>query len=140
MIRAVLDTNVVVSGILKKESPPGRLLEALFEGRFVAVTAPPLLEELVRVLAYPRIRQKYRIREEESEAVVAALTLLADLVELPKVSWRASRDPDDDLFLVCALKGGAESLVTGDQDLLTLGSFRGIELVTADAFLKLLKA
>ncbi len=139
MTRAVLDTNVIVSGILKKESPPGRLMEALFEGRFVAVTASALLEELVRVLVYPRIRQRYRIREEESEAVVAALTLLADLVELPKVSWKASRDPDDDPFLICALKGRAEYVVTGDQDLLTLSSFRGVELITPESFLKLLK-
>lgn len=139
MIRAVLDTNVIVSGIIKGNGPPGRILAALFRSEFMAVNSSVLLEEMERVSTHPRIRQRYGITPEIAEAVVKSLTFLSDLVELTNVSWRTSRDPGDDLFLVCALEGNAEVVVTGDQDLLTLGAFRGVRLVTPQAFLKLLK-
>lgn len=139
MIRAVLDTNVVVSGIIKGNGPSGRILASLFQGRFVAVTAAELLDEAARALAYPRIRQKYRIGIKEAEEVVASLALLSDRIELSGVTWRASRDPEDDSFLACAVQGQADVVVTGDKDLLTLGTFQGIRILTAQAFLKLLK-
>ena len=139
MIRAVLDTNVIVSGILKGNSPPGRLLGALLNGRFQAVTSAGLLSEVTRVLAYPKIRERYRVHPEAAEAVVELLTLLSDQVEPQRVSWRASRDPKDDPFVACALQGDADYIVTGDQDLLTLKAFRGVQMVTAETFLKLLK-
>ena len=138
MIRAVLDTNVIVSGIIKGNSPPGRILEALFQRHFIPVTTEPILAEIARVLTYPKIRQRYHIGSEEVEHVLSALTLHSDFIHLPHFSWKLSRDPDDDLFVACAIEGGADYLVTGDQDLLTLKVFREIQLVTPETFLRLL--
>ena len=136
-MRAVLDTNVIVSGIIKGHSPPGRILAALFKGRFTAVTSAALLTEVSRVLAYPKIRDKYHIAPQASEAILTSLALLSDIVPVPHVS-RVTRDPQDDLVLACAVHGEAGFVVTGDSDILVLKEFRGIRLVTPQDFLKLL--
>jgi putative PIN family toxin of toxin-antitoxin system len=138
LIRALLDTNVIVSGIIKGNSPPGRILEALFEQRFVGVSSEYVLEEVTRALAYPRISQKYRVSRERAEAVTASLALLLDLVKPTGLAHRLSRDPKDDPLLACAAQGGADYLVTGDNDLLALKAFRGIRIVSPSAFLGLL--
>lgn len=140
MIRAVLDTNVIVSGVIKAEGPPGRVLAAWFEGRFTVVTAAPLLAEVARVPAYPKIARRYHLSRQAAEAVVATLTVLSDLVELQQVAWRVGRDPIDELFLVCAVQGRADYLVTGDHDLLMLKAFQGVEVISAEAFLRLLRS
>lgn len=139
MTRAVLDTNIIVSGVIKGDSPPGRLLAALFEGRFAAVTAAVLVAEVARVLAYPKIRRRYHVTADAAERIVTSLALFSDPIELPSIAWRASRDPADDLFLACAIGGHAHYVVTGDHDLLVLKTFREVRLVTADAFLKTLR-
>ncbi len=134
MIRAVLDTNVIVSGVIKGGGPPGQLLTALFDGRFQAVTTPEFLTEIMRVLGYPKIRQRYHVTPETAEAVVTAMAVSSELIPLPPTIARASRDPDDDRFLACAVAGRADAVVTGDQDLLVLREFRGIPIVSAGAF------
>ncbi len=139
MIRAVLDTNVVVSGIIKGGSPPGRISAALFQRRFIAVTSSALLTEAARVLSYPKISRRYHLERETINSIMTSLTLVSDCVETPKVSWKASPDPDDDLFLACALQGNADYVVTGDQDFRSMGSFQGVQLITAESFLKLLR-
>lgn len=138
MIRAVLDTNVVISGIIKGGAAPGHILAALFEHRFIALTSRAILDEVARVLTYPRIADRYHVTQEAAEAILTSLALLSVLVEVPALSVRASRDPEDDRFLACALQGHADTLVTADKDLLELNPFQGIEIVTAGAFLRLL--
>lgn len=140
MIRAVLDTNVIVSGIIKGASPPGRGLESLFKQRFIAVTTSALLMEVARVLAYPRISRKYRVGEETADALMTSLVLLSDVVRVQKASVRMSRDPDDDRLLACAVQGKADYVVTGDEDLLDLRSFREIPILPPAAFLGVLEA
>lgn len=139
MIRAVIDTNVLISGLIKREGPPGRLLEALFQRDVMMVAAPPLLAELSKALTYPRLQTRYGITPERSEALLTALVLLSDVIELPRFVWRASRDPQDDMFLACAIHGDAEYVITGDRDLLVLESFRGVRIVTPERFLTALK-
>ena len=135
MTRAVLDTNVIVSGIIKGHSPPGRILAALFKGRFTSVTSAALLTEVSRVLAYPKIRNRYHLSQQASEAILNSLALLSDIVSVPHTS-RITRDPQDDPVLACAAEGQADFLVTGDSDILILKGFRGIRLVTPRDFLK----
>ena len=134
MIRAVLDANVIVSGAIKGESPPGRVLEALFKQRFTAVTTPALLMEVARVLAYPKISRKYHVSEDRAEALVTSLVLLSEVLSLQRVPSRLSRDPHDDLVLACAVQGQADYVVTGDADLLTLRAVRDIPILSAAAF------
>jgi putative PIN family toxin of toxin-antitoxin system len=101
------------------------------------VTAPELLAELDRVLAYPKLQRYYN--EEDRTRFVALVMALSEVVELPETIPRICRDPDDDRVIACAVVGQADVIVTGDQDLLALGCAGDIPVVTAARFLEMLE-
>ena len=78
-VRAVLDTNVLVSGLVAEQGPPRQILDAWLEGLFTLVTSLYLVEELVHVLSYPRIAERVRLDEEELAAILAALLSQAEV-------------------------------------------------------------
>jgi predicted nucleic acid-binding protein len=83
-----------------------------------------VLEELDRVLGYPKLRRYYT--EEERTRPVALLMALSEVVDLPETIPRICRDPDDDRVIACAVAGEADVIVSGDADLLTLERVRDI--------------
>lgn len=135
MIRAVLDTNVVVSALLFSGSP-SRLISAWQSGRLPLVVSAPILDEYIRVLAYPKFKlTNTEIRgllEEElipfMETVTAVPTNIPDL-----------RDPDDAKFITCAVAAGVRWLVRGDDDLLSLHHVESVDILSVTAFLQQLK-
>ena len=135
MIRAVLDTNVVVSALLFS-GPPSRLISAWQSGRLRLVVSAPILDEYIRVLAYPKFKlTNTEIRgllEEElipfMETVTAVPTNIPDL-----------RDPDDAKFITCAVAAGVRWLVRGDDDLLSLHHVESVDILSVTAFLQQLK-
>ena len=119
MIRAVFDTNVLISYLLTHRPPIATLIDVYVAREdIVLVTAPELLEELDRVLRYPRLQRYYT--EGERTRFVALLLALSDLVELPETIPQICRDPDDDRMIACAVAADADVIVTGDEDLLGL--------------------
>jgi len=126
--RAVLDTNVIVSGF-GWPGTPARVLDAVLDGRIALVTSPPLLAELRRVLAYPKLAN-----------VIADSASLVDLVEgasvlvTPTVTLNVVTDQSDNRVLEAAVEGAVDCIVSGDDHLLELGSFRGIAIVSAADF------
>lgn len=138
MIRAVLDTNLLVSYLLTHRPPIAILLDHhLARDDFVLVTAPELLAELDRVLAYPKLQRYYT--DEERTRFVALVMALAEVVDLPETIPRICRDPDDDRVIACAVVGGADVIVSGDDDLLALERAGGIPILTAAQFLEMLE-
>jgi len=139
-IRAVVDTNVVVSGILSPGGKPAAVLRTAGVG-FRLVWTPDIVAECLRVLAYPRIARVLAPtrRQEYARQVVAGLAAGADMVSpelLPKVR-AVKADPDDDLFLATALAGGAQILVSGDRrHLLAMRNYGGVRIVDAATFLE----
>ena len=135
MIRAVLDTNVVVSALLFS-GPPSRLISAWQSGRLRLVVSAPILDEYIRVLAYPKFKlTNTEIRgllEEElipfMETVTAVPTNIPDL-----------RDPDDAKFITCAVAAGVRWLVSGDDDLLSLHHVESVDILSVTAFLQQLQ-
>jgi len=71
-VSAVLDTNVLVSGLVAEQGFPRQLLDAWLEGRYTLVTSFYLVEELIHVLSYPRIVQRLRLNDAELAAILAA--------------------------------------------------------------------
>ena len=130
MIRAVLDTNTIVSGV-GWGGPPGAVLDAALAGRFEIVTSPTLLDELRRVLNYPKLQEVVG----DADELVKFLALAAVLVT-PTETVTISRDPDDDRLIEAALAANADVIVTGDQDLLTLGSIGQIQVLTPREFVE----
>jgi uncharacterized protein len=117
-VRAVVDVNVLISGVLSATGASAEILRASRDGRFELVVSELLLAELMRALSYPKLRK--RIPPEKTAAFVNWVrdhgTLAEDPASPPPV---ASRDPDDDYLLALAISRRAY-LVTGDQDLLVL--------------------
>ncbi len=126
-MRVLLDTNVLISGILFR-GPPRELLELAIRGEIDLVASPALLDELEAVLL-----RKFELPPELSRTVRAELESLADVV-LPAEVRAVSRDPDDDRILAAAVSGTAEVIVTGDRDLLVLGAHHEIPIVSPADF------
>lgn len=138
-LRVVLDTNVLVSGLINPKGPPGQILKALRAGRFVLVTSQAINEEVLEVMDRPRLRDKYGLAEHLFDVAFLLWEEAEVIKDSPAV--KASKDPDDDKFLAAALGGLAHYLVTGDiRDLLTLKEYRGTRIVTPAEFLKTLLA
>ena len=123
MMRVVIDTNVVLSGLIKPDSVPGHVLRAWRDGSFRFVLSEFLLEEIAVTLARPKI-----------QALVpwsAAQIIRFDLLEPARIlrrgrnrrisrDFKYPRDPDDIPVLAVLIASGADLLVTGDRDRLAL--------------------
>ena len=127
--RLILDTNVIVSGLLFG-GVPQKILKLAITGRVEVATSPDLLEELERVLLYkfPQARKAVR----GSLEALQAITLL--FIPSQRVD-AAADDPDDNRVLECALAAKADLIVSGDKHLLHLKQFRNIPLLSPQEFL-----
>jgi len=137
-VRAVVDTNVIVSALIRPKGRAGVLWRRLCEGAFTAVFSPELIDEIAAVLSHPKIRAKYRTSPKDLEAIAALFALRGDLVTRQE-RIRICRDPEDDFLLETAVSGNAGYLVTGDEDLLALKKLRRTKIVRPAAFLAMLK-
>lgn len=127
-MRIVLDTNVLVSALITKGTPPDLLYQAWESGAFELVTSDSQLAELARVLAYEKLRPF--ITREEADVLLGTMKTVAIVLEdMPQIELSA--DPDDNAILATAVSGHADLLVTGDKsDLLTLKTVQGTPIVT----------
>ena len=137
-MRVVIDTNLLVSYLIAHRPPLTEIMDVhLAHGDFTLLTAPVLLEELDRVLQYPRLHRYYdaetRIR------FVALVAALSEVVDLPDEIPHISRDPSDDWVIACAIAGCADVIVSGDRDLLDLASVGDVPILSARQFLERLR-
>lgn len=134
---AVLDTNVFISFCLSDRGAPAELLNRWYHDEFEIALSPPLLEELERVLEYPKLQKVFRLSESERDTLITSLKGSAVIVE-PTHAVEIVRDPDDNKLLECAQTAEANYIVSGDSHLLSLGSFQGIQIVDPTSFLAIL--
>lgn len=138
MIRAVVDTNLLVSYLISHRPPMSELIDIyLARNEWIPLTALPLLQELDRVLQYPRLQRYYT--SEARIRFVALVAALSELVELPDAAPRICRDPADDWVIACAVIGRADVMVSGDRDLLDLERVADIPILSARQFWQLLQ-
>jgi hypothetical protein len=133
VIPVVLDTNVLVSGLLFGGTP-GRLIDLWKEGHIRAVMSKKMVDELLRVLSYP----KFQLAEEDIHYLLYVEVL--PYVQLEKMrSGRVliASDPSDDMFLRVAVAAGAKYIISGDRHLLQLKSFKRIPILSPAEFLSL---
>jgi hypothetical protein len=138
VLRVVLDTNVIVSGLIHPDGCPGRILGGLLDGAFTLVLSPPLVDGLRRILRRPRTRKYIRLSEDELNGRLAQLETIGDPTEGELDVQVSLRDPDDIIVLIAAVEGGADCIVTGDDDLLELAEYEGVAIITPQAFLEFL--
>jgi len=125
-VRAVLDTNVVVSALVFRAGRLGWLRRAWIDGSVTPLVSRPTVEELIRALAYPKFQlEPGEVDTLLSEYLPYVETIDASVVGAAEVP--GCRDPHDRAFLALAAGGGADLLGSGDRDLLGLAdrvSFR----------------
>jgi putative PIN family toxin of toxin-antitoxin system len=120
MMRVVIDTNVVLSGLIKPGSVPGQVLRAWRDGSIRLVLSEFLIEEIAVTLARPKIQALVPWPAAQIDRFVLELRAFCDVVEPAELNFKYPRDPDDIPVLATLIASGADLLVTGDRDLLVL--------------------
>jgi putative PIN family toxin of toxin-antitoxin system len=134
-VRLVLDTNVVFSGLLW-QGPPHQVLEFIRQQPNMQLfSSAVLIEELADVLTRPAATRRLALIGRGAREVLADYVEVVDLVEPIEVPRVVPNDPDDDQVIAAARAARADCIVSGDSDLLSLGRFEGIEILTAAGFL-----
>jgi putative PIN family toxin of toxin-antitoxin system len=138
-VAAVVDTNVLISGLISAGGPPRQIVDAGLQGHYELVTSLYLVQELAHVLSTPRIRKRLGLRDDEVQAILAGILAKAKVVagrlKLPGIT----RDPKDDAVVACAIEGQAAYVVSGDDDLLSLQEVQGVQIVTPKHFVEILQ-
>ncbi len=119
-MRAVLDTNVVVTALIWGGKPVA-LIQAAIDGDLVLYVSPAMLDELNGVLARGHLATRLDRRRSSAEQAIAHYASLAQILDPPPLPSPVSRDPDDDIVLALAAAAQADFIVSGDSDLLVLG-------------------
>jgi uncharacterized protein len=138
-IKAVLDTNIIVSGIISPKGSPRKILELAKKEAFKVVTSILINREILEVLHRNYIYTKYGLNEAVIDDIASFLyegtILTEDSYEILKVK----KDPEDDIFINCALEGDADYIVSGDRHLLDLKHYSGTQIVNVNSFLRILQ-
>ncbi|OGJ93663.1 MAG: putative toxin-antitoxin system toxin component, PIN family [Candidatus Raymondbacteria bacterium RifOxyC12_full_50_8] len=129
-MNAVFDTNVFVSALLFGGRP--RLaLEKVIEGAVRLHISPDLIGELRTTLS----RQKFKLSPEQTAFFIEEIEALCTPVLPREKIKKACRDQKDHIVLECAVASACDALVTGDEDLLVLKTYRGVPIISVAGFL-----
>lgn len=137
-VRVVLDTNVVLSALVFGGGAAGRVRRAWQQGALLPLASNATVQELVRVLAYP----KFRLTQQDQDELLADYLPYAQTVRIPQPppTVPACRDVLDEPFMHLAVAGRAQALVSGDSDLLAIAAefeqASGCPILTIDAFFR----
>ncbi len=130
-MRLVLDTNVVLSGLLWRGTPY-HLLEAIRQQPSLKIySSAALLEELADVLTRRSATKRLALIDKSVREVLADYVEAVELIEPIEVPRVVPNDPDDDHVLAAAATAHADCIVSGDSDLLSLESYQDIPILTA---------
>jgi len=130
VIAVVLDTNTLVSA-LGWSGPPSVILDSVLAGELLLVSSPLLLDELERVLAYPKLAAVFP----NPAGIAGRIRAVANMVE-PGFTLAVVADEPDNRVLEAAVEARTDAVVTGDTGLLALGVYDGIPIMLATRFLE----
>lgn len=119
-MRVVLDTNVLISGLMLPYSVPGKIVALWQAGSFDLVLSEPMLAELERVLSYPKIAKRLHWDDARIARFLALLRFQAEIADIGGTPAEVPGDPNDAPILATLIAGKADCLVSGDEDLLSL--------------------
>lgn len=134
MMRVVIDTNILISGLLW-DGLPGKVYQAAIAENFTLITTSILIAELQHVITRTKFAKNLAALNTTAEAFIQEYQQVAQVVEPVEIPVDAIRDPKDRAVLGCAVGGKADIIVSGDQDLLVLGTYQNIKIVTAETLL-----
>ena len=136
MTRAVLDANVIVGAFPSAHGPLAGVLAAWRNHQFTLVSSEQILAEVERAWQSRYWRQW--VSPDVVKRSLELLRIFADVVPITAPVSGVASHPEDDLILATAASGAADYLVTGDRQLLALGTFYEVRIVSARQFLDIL--
>ena len=137
MHRVVIDTNVLISGIIQHSGFPFRVVKLWENASLVLITSVATIREAERVLNYPKIKRMYRLTDDDIKRVVSNLAMYSVFVDpLSKVDV-IREDPEDNNILATAVDGKADYIISGDTHLLRLRNYKSIDIVTPKEFCRI---
>ena len=137
-MKALLDTNSLISALLVPPGPSGQIVRQWRAGQFELAVSPDTLAELIDVLHRRHILKKYPISESDIESYLNYLRNFAEVAPGALVLDAVPDDPKDNHVLAAAIETSCEYIVSGDRHLLDLREFQNIRIVTPREFLLLL--
>jgi putative PIN family toxin of toxin-antitoxin system len=136
-IRAVLDTNLFVSGLFSSSGSVATLQQLWLSGAFELAVSEKILEEIGETLQKSSIQKQLLLKPEEIYGILELIREKAFIVTKDRYKTdRITEDPDDNTFLGCALEAKAYFVVSGDNHLLSIKHFQGIQIVDAKTFVR----
>jgi putative PIN family toxin of toxin-antitoxin system len=130
MIRIVADTNTVVSGLLW-QGPPAQLIDAAINGLCEFLATEAMIDELIDVLSRRKFERRFTETGVDAPTLISRYRVLATFVLPGIITDSPLADRDDEIILACAVGGGADFIVSGDNHLLKLGQYRSIPVLRA---------
>jgi len=140
MIRVCLDTNVIVSGLISSSGAPFEVLEAWRNREFILLTSDEIIAEVSKVLEYPKVKKAFLVTDEDIEQFILHLSKYSQRTPGELKPEVVTEDPSDNMFLACAVEGNAGFIVSGDNHLLNLETYQGIQILAPREFIKQLKS
>ena len=138
-LKAVIDTNLFISGLFAKDSLSAQLQDLWINQDFELITSVEIIKEISRVLNYPRIKESFKPTEENIRRffhlVFRKAVISKDIYHTDKIV----DDPTDNKFLACALEKKADYIVSRDPHLRNLKHYHGIQIVDAATFIEKVK-
>lgn len=141
MIRAVLDTNVLLSALIgKKFRTPSEIYKAFIDKEFLLITSPSILNELEDVINRKEIIKLHGLPPRKRKDIIRELLTLSyiTLDKTSTVKTIVKNDPEDDKLFHAAIEGGAEYIVSGDNDVKNIKTYKGVKIIEPSEFIKLL--
>jgi putative PIN family toxin of toxin-antitoxin system len=139
MLKIVLDTNVLVSALINPHGTPAQIIDYVFENKIRLFTSQPILEELERVLSYPKLTKRHGLEREKLKEFIYDLLSIMLLIKGEETIEAIVEDPSDNKYLSCALNAQVDFIISGDVHLLKLGEYGGIQIVTPAQFLEIME-
>ena len=134
-LRAVIDTNLFISGFFGKNSVSSKIKECWINQDFILVTSMEIIREVNRVFHYPRIQEKFKPKDETLKEFFILVLKKAYLTGSKYKIDKIKDDPTDNMFLACALEGNADYIVSRDPHLRNIKYYQGVQIIDATTFL-----
>jgi len=136
-LRAVIDTQIFLRAVINQRSLPAKIVYD-YEDDYIFIVSEATLAEIEDVISRPKVRKKFEFPENQISELLIRLargerTIVHDIPAI-------SRDSKDDMILACALSGNAHYIVSEDQDLLVLNTYKEIKIINALDFLRVLES
>lgn len=139
-VRAVVDTNLFISGLFAGHGHTYQLQELWMSGAFELVVSEQILNEIQRTLQKPPIKQRLQLQDGEDALIVELIKQKAAIVTTDRYQTdKITEDPTDNKFLACALEANVNYIVSGDNHLLSLKHFHRIQIVDVATFIEKVK-